>query len=68
LLNATISITPEANPIEKLTTLSVTFLSNRTTSPPIPVAEPAIRLRRNGSIIKLVPFPSCHSKDLCDSS
>jgi len=50
LLNATKSITPEASPMEKLTTLSLTFLIMRTIIPPIPVAIPAIRLRRIGSI------------------
>jgi hypothetical protein len=49
LLNATRSITPEANPKEKLTTLSLTLLSVRTIIPPTPVAVPAMRLRRNGS-------------------
>lgn len=46
LLNATISITPDANPIEKLTILSLTLLSKRTNKPP--VANPAMRLSRNG--------------------
>jgi len=54
LLKETRSITPEANPREKPTTRSLILPSKREIKPPIPVAIPATRLRRNGSNTKFI--------------